>query len=306
MAKRYFWLKLKDDFFNNKLIKKLRKIAGGDTYTIIYLKMQLLSLKESGVIKFDGTEKTLAEQLALELDEDEDNVKITLSFLASNNLMEQYEDEYLLKQAAENIGSEAESAARMRKLREKSKQKALPNSAKTSHSDADVTESDVDVQNCDKNVTLEIRDKRKEKEKEKDIDKRTPLYPPTGETDTKKSSEGLTVVENDVKKARVTREHPKTLDFIERFNEFWEAYPKKVGKTAVRKKYLALKPSKKLHDAVMQGLENYKNSERWNKDNGAYILNPLTFINERRWEDEIAPMQTKSSLQQQIDLMKNW
>lgn len=38
MAKRYYWLKLPDGFFRQKAIKKLRKIAGGDTYTIIYLK----------------------------------------------------------------------------------------------------------------------------------------------------------------------------------------------------------------------------------------------------------------------------
>lgn len=35
MAKRYYWLKLPDGFFRQKAIKKLRKIAGGDTYTII-------------------------------------------------------------------------------------------------------------------------------------------------------------------------------------------------------------------------------------------------------------------------------
>ena len=42
--KRYFWLKLFEDFFSSKRIKKLRSLAGGDTYTIIYLKMQLKAL----------------------------------------------------------------------------------------------------------------------------------------------------------------------------------------------------------------------------------------------------------------------
>ena len=32
MAKKYYWLRLKDDWFNSKVIKKLRKIAGGDTW----------------------------------------------------------------------------------------------------------------------------------------------------------------------------------------------------------------------------------------------------------------------------------
>jgi predicted phage replisome organizer len=68
MAKVYYWLKLNKDFFKGKEIKKLRKIAGGDTYTIIYLKLQLLSLKDEGKLYFDGIEETFAEELALELD----------------------------------------------------------------------------------------------------------------------------------------------------------------------------------------------------------------------------------------------
>lgn len=44
MAKKYIWLKLQKDFFKRKEIKKLRKLAGGAVYTIIYLEMQLLSL----------------------------------------------------------------------------------------------------------------------------------------------------------------------------------------------------------------------------------------------------------------------
>lgn len=42
--------------------------------------MQLLSIQTEGILKFEGTEETLADQLALELDEEEDNVKLTLSF----------------------------------------------------------------------------------------------------------------------------------------------------------------------------------------------------------------------------------
>ena len=57
--KRYYWLKLKDDFFRDKAIKKLRRIAGGDTYVIIYLKMQLLSLKSGGKLFYEGVEDDL-------------------------------------------------------------------------------------------------------------------------------------------------------------------------------------------------------------------------------------------------------
>ena len=87
IKKKYFWLKLKDDFFRQKEIKKLRKIAGGDTYTIIYLKMQLLSLKLGGKLIYEGVEDTFADELALELDEDEDNVQLTLYYLSKYSLI---------------------------------------------------------------------------------------------------------------------------------------------------------------------------------------------------------------------------
>ena len=82
--KRYYWLKLKEDYFTNPKIKKLRKIAGGDTFTIIYLKMQLLSISNSGVIEFEGIEPTFEEELALKLDEDLENVQLTLAYLKTH------------------------------------------------------------------------------------------------------------------------------------------------------------------------------------------------------------------------------
>lgn len=81
MAKKYVWLKLKEDFFQQRTIKKLRKIAGGDTYTIIYLKLQLLSLTDEGKLFYEGIEDTFAEEMALAIDEEVENVKITLMFL---------------------------------------------------------------------------------------------------------------------------------------------------------------------------------------------------------------------------------
>lgn len=163
MGKRYYWLKLQEDFFSCPQIKKLRRIAGGDTFTIIYLKMQLLSVKSGGVIEYQGIEPSFEEELSLILDEDLDNVKVTVTFLASQGLIEQSDDRrFLLTQAAKNIGTECESAARMRAFRQS---RALP----TSHCDAD-------VQVCDKKVTLDIdRDIEKDKEKE------PPIPPEAGE-----------------------------------------------------------------------------------------------------------------------------
>lgn len=123
--KRYYWLKLKEDYFNNPKIKKLRRVAGGDTFTIIYLKMQLLSVSNKGIIEYESIEPTFEEELALKLDEDVEDVKLTLSYLSTQNLIENNENEFMLIEASKNIGSEVDSAERVRQFREREKQKAL-------------------------------------------------------------------------------------------------------------------------------------------------------------------------------------
>lgn len=116
--KRYYWLKLQEDFFGQKEIKSLRKIAGGDTYTIIYLKMLLRSLSGNGVLYYDGIEKDFVTELALDIDEEEENVAITVQYLkAKNILVELNEDEFLLTTCEEMVGSETASTRRSRLCR---------------------------------------------------------------------------------------------------------------------------------------------------------------------------------------------
>lgn len=120
--KKYYWLRLKDDFFSQRVIKKLRKIAGGDTYTIIYLKLQLLSLKNGGKLYFESVEDDFAKEMALALDEDTENVSITLSFLQKYGLVEELkENEFSLPETINSIGSETQVAERVRKHRENQK-----------------------------------------------------------------------------------------------------------------------------------------------------------------------------------------
>lgn len=122
--KRYFWLKLHKDFFKRKEIKRLRKVAGGDTYTIIYMEMLLRSIIDEGKLFFDGLEDDFASELALDLDEDEENVKITIQYLLKTGLLEiRSDEEYYLPDTKDSTGCETAVAVRVRRHREK--QKAL-------------------------------------------------------------------------------------------------------------------------------------------------------------------------------------
>lgn len=124
MGKVFYWIKLKMDFFRDKRIKKLRRNAGGDTYTIIYLKMLLLSLPDEGVLYYDGVEDDFAGELALELEEEDDDVKMTIAYLISKGLMEKRSEyEYYLVQVPEMLGKETDAASRMRNRREKLEEK---------------------------------------------------------------------------------------------------------------------------------------------------------------------------------------
>ena len=202
--KKYYWLKLKEDFFRDKPIKKLRKIAGGDTYTIIYMKLMLLSLREGGNLFFDGIENDFAEELALDLDEDADNVRFTMLFLLESGLLEEVnEHQMLVTKMPELTGSETAGAERARRFRQN--QKALQNNA--------------DALRCNTNVT----ERNTEIEKEKELDKRV-----RGKSITRhKYGEYKNVLLSDEELAKLKAEFPDWEERIERLSEYIASTGKK-------------------------------------------------------------------------------
>ncbi|GMA70735.1 hypothetical protein GCM10025879_19810 [Leuconostoc litchii] len=125
--KRYFWIKIRQDFFTDPYIKLLRRMAGGDTYTIIYLKMLVKSADTNGTIYFQGAGQDLAEELSLMLDEGVEDVRALLAYLEAKKLLlhpDFTEDIYLVA-TPDLTGSETGAAQRVRKFRARQKQKTL-------------------------------------------------------------------------------------------------------------------------------------------------------------------------------------
>nr|DAT63692.1 MAG TPA: replisome organizer protein [Caudoviricetes sp.] len=144
--KRYYWIQLAQDFFKSKEMKLLRKIAGGDTHTIIYLKMMLISLEDGGHIYYDGLADNLAEEIALMIDENVEDIKITLLFLESKGLLTRKNDrDYFLEQVPEMVGSETASARRVRKFRENQLALQCNNDVTKRNGDIDI-EKDIDTE----------------------------------------------------------------------------------------------------------------------------------------------------------------
>ncbi|MBO4584215.1 MAG: phage replisome organizer N-terminal domain-containing protein [Clostridia bacterium] len=141
-GKRYYWLKLHDDFFDTLRMRKLRRAEGGDTFALIYLKLLLKAIKTDGVLTFSGMEDDLAGELALLLGEEVENVRSTLGFLEATGLMKRREDgDVYFPEAVANTGSETASTQRSRecRARAKAREKAASCVTPSAQSDAGVT-----------------------------------------------------------------------------------------------------------------------------------------------------------------------
>lgn len=84
-------------------------------------------------------------------------------------------------------------------------------------------------------------------------------------------------------------EAPASFEYNPLFVEFWTAYPKKTGKGAAHNSWNKIKPkvSRETADKIIASVRAYAQTQQWKKENGQYIPNPATFLNQRRWEDEI-------------------
>lgn len=76
-----YFLKLQDEFFESNDMKRLRRVAGGAVYIVIYLRMLLKSLPYGGKLYFEGLDSSFEEQIALMIDENVDDIKMTLAYL---------------------------------------------------------------------------------------------------------------------------------------------------------------------------------------------------------------------------------
>ena len=72
-------------------------------------------------------------------------------------------------------------------------------------------------------------------------------------------------------------------EMSDQFENFWKAYPHKVGKKAAEKKYWIVRRDVS-HETIMEGLAKYKES----KEDWRAWCNPTTWLNQGRWEDEPA------------------
>lgn len=130
-----------------------------------------------------------------------------------------------------------------------------------------------------------------------DTQRNSPFRSPKGEAGTGKlewdmvcETEGTQGAEND-----------SEILLAEQFQTFWTEYPKKVGKVAAQRAWNRIKPDPGLFKAIMTALQTVKKSDQWHRERGQYIPNPSTWLNQRRWEDEIPEAPCSSGYPSSLD-----
>lgn len=175
--KRYYWLKLKDDFFEDDTVAWLEEQENGKDYIIFYLKLCLKSLQDDGkLIRYVGEKLIPYDVRALSklTNTSADTVAVAMKTFIEIGLIERLESgEIYLTQINEMIGSETDSAKRMRKKRilESTKIQEL---STPSQCDTNVQKSDTDIDK-DKELDKELKKEsysysRKKKQKNVDED----------------------------------------------------------------------------------------------------------------------------------------
>lgn len=256
--KKYFWLKLHKDFFKSKEIKKLRRVAGGDTFVIIYLKMQLLSIENNGLIEYEEIEPTFAEELALELDEDDTNVNATLLFLEGMGMLKEVDKTiFSIPHVVDLIGSETPQARSMRKKRATIDQQVTPKNVTL------LQDSYTAVKTCEKNVTLEIELEKEIRIKDIPLQEEEPVY----KIDSEK---------------------------IERFEKFWSFYDYKKEKKKAKDNFMRL--SERQVEEVSRSLGKYV-ANTFTDGTFPSRMYPARYLNPKNelWKDEIIAVEKETT-----------
>jgi hypothetical protein len=92
-----------------------------------------------------------------------------------------------------------------------------------------------------------------------------------------------------------THKHKSTKEYTSDFLQFYDAYPKHIGREPAWKAWQKLNGSRPNLSTLITKINEMKKSEDWTKDNGKFIPHPATWLNQKRWEDEGVRLEVKPS-----------
>ena len=249
MDNKFYWLKLKRDFFKRHDIKIIEAMPNGKDYILFYLKLLCESVDHEGNLRFSSEIPYDENMLSIITNTNIDVVRSAIKVFSQLGMMELLDDgTYYMNEVNKMIGSavDNDNANRQRRFREKQKELALQERYES-----------VTKNNESKSIEIDI-------EKDIDID-----------------------IEN------INTLAQNRYDVSNKFNTFWSAYPKKVGKEKCLNWFKIHKPNDELLQKMLTTIEAYKKTKQWSV--AQYIPHPYTWLNQGRWDDEIEQQEEFSS-----------
>ena len=118
-SKKYYWLKLKRDFFKRHDIRIIEEMPNGKDYILFYLKLLLESIDHEGTLRFSDAIPYNEQMLSVVTNTNIDIVRSAMKIFTELNMMDVLDDgTFFMSEVKKMIGSETEWARKKRLYRE--------------------------------------------------------------------------------------------------------------------------------------------------------------------------------------------
>lgn len=209
-SKKYYWLKLKRDFFKRHDIRIIEEMPNGKDYILFYLKLLLESIDHEGMLRFSDAIPYNEQMLSVVTNTNVDIVRSAMKIFIELNMIDILDDQTIyMAEVDKLIGSETEWAKKKRLQR---------------------TKGDIVPQLSSKCPTEIEKEKEKETEKETDREIEFISAPPTPSPKPTRHKYGMyknvLLSEEDYQKLQAEFPHDYS-ERIDRLSEYIESTGKK-------------------------------------------------------------------------------
>lgn len=162
-AKKFYWLKLKRDFFKRHDIRIIEEMPNGKDYVLFYLKLLLESIDHEGSLRFSDTIPYNENMLSVVTNTNIDIVRSAMKLFTELGMMSICDDQTIyMAEVDKLIGSAVDNdgANRQRRFREKKKQEALPGVTGALQNVTDSVTEDNERKRIEKDIDIDIEIER--------------------------------------------------------------------------------------------------------------------------------------------------
>ena len=258
---RYFYLMLKENFYDSDDMVLLESMENGYKYSNILLKLYLRSLKDKGKLMYKDRIPYSIEMLAKLTRHDPDTVRRAIEIFRNMGIIEILDNGAIFMMDIENyIGKSSTEADRRRAYdrriaAEKKQLKIENNSEKTCDNSCEKSHEHIDIElDTDINTNIDIK---------KDI---------------KKEQKNIVIAK--------ANDSVSSASLEEEFNIIWSLYPRKQGKSNAFKAYVKARKKGVTKETIYNGLQEYLKYIKVEIKESKYIKQGATWFNQECWNDD--------------------